>query len=78
MGENVWLAWREKDAGKSQIWLMHSSDQGKNWMVPQKVVDTAGGADYPALLQNREQVFLVWNTENEGLKLIPLSSLKAN
>lgn len=78
MGENVWMAWREKDAGKSQIWLMQSNDQGKSWMAPQKIVDASGGADYPALLQNREQVFLVWNTENEGLKVIPLLSQMEN
>ncbi len=71
-GENVWLVWREKDAGKSQIWLMQSNDEGKNWNTPQKLVDTAGEADYPSLLQNGKQMFLVWNTKYEGLKVLAL------
>jgi len=74
VGENVWLVWREKDAGKSQIWLMQSTDEGKNWIAPQKLVDSAGEADYPSLLQNGKQMFLVWNTEHEGLKVIPLQT----
>lgn len=78
VGENVWLVWREKDAGRSQVWLMQSSDEGKNWIAPQKLVDTLGGADYPALLQNGKQIFLVWNTAHEGLKLIPLLGQTAN
>ena len=71
-GENVWLVWREKDAGKSQVWFMKSSDEGKSWDVPKMVADASGVADYPLLLQNGQTLFLVWNTLGEGLKVIPL------
>jgi len=74
MDETVWLVWREKDAGKSQVWLMKSSDEGKNWDAPHILIEAAGGADYPALLQNKKQLFLIWNTENEVLKVLPLSA----
>jgi hypothetical protein len=72
VGENVWLVWREKDAGKSQVWLMKSSDEGKSWDAPTMMADASGVADYPVLLQNGKAIFLVWNTAGEGLKVIPL------
>ncbi len=75
IGENVWLVWREKNAGKSQIWLMQSQDEGKNWEAPHMAFEVAGVADYPMLLQKENQVFLVWNTQEEQLKVTPLSRL---
>lgn len=72
IGEQVWLVWREKDAGKSQIWLMKSTDEGKSWDDKQLVTDVAGNADYPILLQHDKQVYLVWNTQQQGLKVLPL------
>jgi len=72
IGETVWLAWREKDAGKSQIWLMKSGDDGKSWDVPHMVMESSSMVDYPALLKNGKQLFLAWNTENQGLKVLPL------
>ncbi|WP_036300257.1 sialidase family protein [Methylotenera sp. L2L1] len=70
VGDSVWLVWREKDAGKSQIWLMKSTDDGKNWGVPSMIADTTGNADYPILLQKDKQIFLMWNTATEGLKAL--------
>lgn len=69
--EQVWLVWREKEAGKSQIWLMKSDDEGKNWGDRQLVVEATGNADYPILLQHGKQVYLVWNTQ-QGLQVLPL------
>lgn len=73
IGEAVWLVWREKDAGKSQVWLMKSGDEGKSWEAPRMVLEATGAADYPALLQKEKLLFLIWNTENEALKVLPLS-----
>jgi hypothetical protein len=71
-GENVWLVWREKDAGKSQLWLIKSSDEGKSWDAPTMMADASGTADYPLVLKNDKALFLVWNTAGEGLKVMPL------
>jgi hypothetical protein len=72
VGDNVWLVWREKDAGKSQIWLMKSDDEGKSWGTPTVIADTTASADYPILLQKNKQVFLMWNTSTEGLKAVAI------
>jgi len=72
VGDNVWLVWREKDSGKHQIWMMKSSDAGKSWDKPHVLSEAAGVADYPALLQKDEQMFLLWNTASEGLKALAI------
>ena len=71
VGDQVWLVWREKDARKSQIWLMKSDDEGKSWGDRQLLVDADGNADYPILLQFAQQVYLVWNTQS-ALRVLPL------
>ena len=70
-GEQVWLVWREKDAGKSQIWLMKSDDEGKSWGDRTLLVEADGNADYPILLKHGEQVYLVWNTQ-QALQVLPI------
>jgi len=72
IGDTVWLVWRERDAGKSQIWLMKSDDEGKSWGTPSMIADTTGNADYPILLKKDEQIFLMWNTATEGLKALAI------
>jgi len=72
IGDTVWLVWREKDAGKSQIWLMKSDDEGKSWGTPSMIADTTGNADYPILLKKDKQIFLMWNTATEGLKALAI------
>ena len=72
MADNVWLVWREKDAGKHQIWGMRSADAGKSWDAPHLVSESAGTADYPVLLQKDKQMFLLWNTTADGLKVLAL------
>ncbi|MBM3350941.1 MAG: exo-alpha-sialidase [Betaproteobacteria bacterium] len=69
MGENVWLVWREKDAGKSQVWLMKSPDEGRQWGEPQLLLEVLGNADYPFLSRKGNQAYLLWNTATEGLKV---------
>jgi len=72
IGDNVWLVWREKDLGKHQIWLMKSDDAGKSWGAPHVLSEAAGVADYPVLLQKDKQMFLLWNTVTDGLKVLAL------
>lgn len=71
-GENVWLVWREIKDGKSNILGMHSEDDGKSWNDAKTLADAHQTADYPFLLQHKNTVYLVWNTQPEGLKVLPL------
>jgi len=40
--------------------------------VPHVLSETAGVADYPVLLQKDKQMFLLWNTGTDGLKVLAL------
>lgn len=71
-GDNVWLVWLEKDAGRSQVWGMQSTDEGKSWDAPGMLVETQGESDYPQLLKKGSALFLLWNTESAGVKVLPL------
>jgi hypothetical protein len=70
--EHVWLVWREIKEGKSSILGMHSEDGGKSWSDAKTLADTLMKADYPFLLQHKSMVYLVWNTQKEGMQIVLL------
>ena len=71
--EKVWLVWREIKDSKSTIMGMHSSDGGINWDDAKTLANTSQKADYPFLLQHKNTAYLMWNTQQEGLQILPLS-----
>lgn len=71
--ENVWLVWREIKDGKSSILGMHSEDGGRSWNDAKTLAGTQQKADYPFLLQQKNTVYLAWNTQAEGLRLLALT-----
>jgi hypothetical protein len=72
MGENVWLVWRETKDGKSSILGMFSEDGGRSWNDAKTIASTGAKADYPTLIQYKNQAYLVWSTQLEGLQVIAL------
>jgi hypothetical protein len=73
-GEQVWLAWKELNESSSLIKMAVSNDGGRNWQEAKEVAQTAGKSDYPQLLSKENQVYLAWNTEKEGFRLLTLGS----
>jgi hypothetical protein len=75
IADKVWLVWREtpKLSGKhNNIVGMFSDDGGRNWGEAKILVSSLSDADYPQLLANNNQVYLVWNVEKDNLKVLPL------
>ncbi len=70
LGENVYLVWRESESGQNKILARSSDDGGRNWSEARVLADTSGKADYPQLLNQGKQVYLAWQTAQEGLRLI--------
>jgi hypothetical protein len=64
---NVHLSWREFDGKETHVMHMRSVDYGANWSLPAKLASTPGAADYPQLLQVKDQAKLFWNTAADGL-----------
>ncbi len=72
IGNTVWLVWKQFDGKQESIWLQRSDDAGVSWLKPEKLA-VAKNADYPFLLSNGQQVFVQWQTVEDGFKLIALS-----
>jgi len=72
-GENVWLVWREIKDGKSSILGMFSEVGGRSWNDAITLTTSSQKTDYPILIQNKQQPYLVWNTQQAGLQVIALT-----
>jgi len=70
VGENVYLVWRESEAKTHKILGKYSDDGGRNWSEPKLLAESTGKADYPHLVSRDKQVYLAWQTAQEGLRLI--------
>lgn len=68
----VALAWQEFDGRHSQIKAMLSLDGGEHWSATQLLIQAKGAADYPLLISNGRQIYLSWNGEELGYRLIAL------
>ncbi len=73
IGESVWLVWREIKDGKSSIFGMQSTDGGRSWDEAKTLASSSQKVDYPFLLQNKNAPYLVWNTQADGLQIVPLT-----
>jgi hypothetical protein len=71
-GENVWLVWREIKDGNNSILGMFSEDGGRSWNDAKTLANVSDKADYPILIQHKNQAYLVWNTQQNGFQVIAL------
>ncbi|WP_256214815.1 hypothetical protein [Nitrosomonas eutropha] len=71
-GETVILTWREFDGNVYSIRMMFSNDADRTWSEPWRLMLSAGASDYPVPLISNDKALIVWNTENEGLRILPV------
>ena len=72
-GKTVTLAWREFDGKAYSVWTRRSRDGGEHWEAPCRVLTSETPSDYPLLIARRGQPWLVWNSEREGVRALPLA-----
>ncbi len=72
MNGTLYLAWKQFDGEETNINLMMSKDNGESWSESGSITSTAGASDHALLISDREQLYLSWHTEDEGLRLIKL------
>jgi hypothetical protein len=75
-GENVWLVWREITDGKTNILGVFSEDGGRSWDDAKTLASSSQKADYPFLTQQKNQPYLVWNTQDKGLQVLALTAMR--
>lgn len=72
-GDTVLITWREFDGRAYGARLMRSDDRGVTWSAPLNVAETTGAADYPLPLLSGKRARVVWNSQAEGLRVLPLA-----
>ena len=71
--KNVWLVWKEFDGQQESIWLQYSVDRGDNWSRAEQVALTSSAADYPFLIKSKDEIYIQWQTQADGFRLIPVA-----
>lgn len=76
-GDRVALVWQEFDGVKTMIKVMQSANRGDHWSSAEVIAESEKSADYPFLISDGQRLFVSWNTEDFGYKLIPLNESNA-
>ncbi|MES3021062.1 MAG: sialidase family protein [Pseudomonadota bacterium] len=70
-GDAVALAWKQFDGGATAVVGRHSRDRGASW-EQHVLASTSGNSDHPRLLATPAGIVLVWRTEAEGVRVVPV------
>lgn len=73
LGKQVVLAWRQFDGKGTAILGKHSTDGGLTWS-DMELARTAQASDQPRLLKTRTGIVLAWRTQQEGMRIVPVSA----
>ncbi len=69
-GNRVILAWNEFDGRKNRAMVKRSRDGGKTWSEAVAAAESDSEVDFPFLLTDGLAVFLSWNSQDQGYRLI--------
>jgi hypothetical protein len=70
-GGTIALAWRQFDGKATAILGRVSRDGGQSWRETE-LARTAQASDHPQLLRGRHGIVLVWRTQAEGVRVLPV------
>lgn len=72
-GHTVLITWREFNGRNYAAMAMRSNDGGISWSAPQSLAESTGAADIPLPLTDARQSLVVWNSINEGVRVLPVA-----
>jgi hypothetical protein len=72
----LWLVWKEFDGEKTTVSLMTSHDDGRTWSAAKIAAETSDASDHPLLVTRGERVFLSWQTQTQGYRLMSLEDAR--
>lgn len=73
-GDRILLAWREFDGERYSVWAMLSPDAGTHWGAPARLGETKNAADYAVPVIDNQQALVVWNTADEGVRVLSMGA----
>ncbi len=69
LGKKVWITWKEFDGKADSLKVTMSTDRGQTWNDEKTLAHTEQGSDHPLLIHNKEQVYIQWQTKENGYRL---------
>jgi len=76
LGQEVFLVWKEFDGEVSSVQMKRSHDGGVSWSQARSVALTHDASDHPQLVARAGQMWLSWNSKQEGYRLIALEDVR--
>ncbi|MBM3565990.1 MAG: exo-alpha-sialidase [Alphaproteobacteria bacterium] len=73
-GNRILLSWREFDGDRYSVWAMLSRNAGETWNAPLRLAESRGAADYAVPVVDEKQAMVVWNTADEGLRILTVEA----
>lgn len=73
LGRKIFVVWKEFDGKEASVQGMYSADGGRSWSATRRLAATAGASDHPLLIAGRDQAYLSWQTEKDGLQLVKIA-----
>ncbi len=70
----LYLAWKEFDGDHTSVMTMVSPDNGKHWSSAKAIATTTEDSDHPILERQGRHIFLSWQTQKEGYRLLNLKN----
>jgi hypothetical protein len=74
-GKQVVVVWKQFDGKSTAILARLSGDGGASWQE-KELVRTSAESDQPHLITYPSGVILIWRTQNEGIRVIPVTREK--
>ncbi|MDP3669251.1 MAG: sialidase family protein [Telluria sp.] len=71
-GKAVAIVWKQFDGKSTAILARYSDDGGLAWKQG-ALASTQGNSDHPHLLASASGMILVWRTQNEGVRVLPVT-----
>lgn len=71
-GGRVVVAWKALQPDGTVLLTRESGDGGRHWSPERTLASTAGGSDHPLMIVRQGELFLSWQTQAEGYRLIPV------
>jgi hypothetical protein len=72
LDRRVVLVWKEFDGEKTRTMAMQSHDRSSTWSSASVIAESDSDSDYPFLMTDGKAIFLSWNTQDHGYRLIPI------
>jgi len=67
-GAKIYVAWQDDTVGNDEIYFKRTLDGGATWQDNQRLTNTSGNSEEPAIAVNGANVYVVWHDDTSGTR----------